>query len=86
MGPKGLVGQECFLESMSIQGLAMELVCNAWWHLKHGSPLRWELVTLREESQVSFSTVKEKEWLWERAGDGPAGRGGIVNSRLLASG
>lgn len=76
MGPKGLVGQECFLESMSIQG----------WHLKHGSPLRWELVTLREESQVSFSTVKEKEWLWERAGDGPAGRGGIVNSRLLASG
>lgn len=46
---------------MSIQGLAMELVCNAWWHLKHGSPLRWELVTSREEeSQVSFSRVRKR--------------------------
>lgn len=67
MGPKGLVGQECFLESMSIQGLAMELVCNAWWHLKHGSPLRWELVTLREESQVSFLRSRQRsEWLTSR--------------------
>ena len=59
---QGLGWPGVFPQSMSIQGLAMELVRDAWWHLKHGSQLHWELVT-RVEPPV-FLRKRQRSSCW----------------------
>jgi hypothetical protein len=66
-------------QSMSIQGLAMELGMVAL-ETRLAAPLGTG--NLEALSHLSFFTEKVEEWLLERAPDEPTGSSGIVNSCL----